>query len=124
MSLDAAWHRALTLAWASFLNGTTPVGAVVIGPDGTMAAEGRGRRYEQLDGTGYQLANSHIAHAEINALAGCDPYGGASRLQIDTPQAQACTRRAAGRDPGHLPPGGKTGGGKPIRPAAPRRRGC
>jgi tRNA(Arg) A34 adenosine deaminase TadA len=123
---DAAWDRALELAWESFLAGTTPVGAVVAGPDGAVVTEGRGRRYEQPDGTGHQLAYCHIAHAEINALAGLpptrhyedhlllttlepccmclgaavqssikhlhfagrDPYGGASRLQIDTPQAR------------------------------------
>ena len=73
MPFDAAWHRALELAWTSFLAGTTPVGAVVVGPDGTVAAEGHGRRYEQPDGTGHQLAYSHIAHAEINALAGLPP---------------------------------------------------
>jgi tRNA(Arg) A34 adenosine deaminase TadA len=126
VSLDAAWQRALELAWASFLAGTTPVGAVVTGPDGSMVAEGRGRRYKQPDGTGRQLAYCHIAHAEINALAelpptrhyedhvlmttlepccmcmgaavqstithlrfaGRDPYAGASRLQIDAPQAR------------------------------------
>jgi Cytidine and deoxycytidylate deaminase zinc-binding region len=73
VSLDAAWQRALELAWASFLAGTTPVGAVVTGPDGNMVAEGRGRRYEQPDGTGRQLAYCHIAHAEINALAELPP---------------------------------------------------
>jgi tRNA(Arg) A34 adenosine deaminase TadA len=123
---DAAWDRALELAWESFLAGTTPVGAVVSGPDGAIVAAGRGRRYEQPDGLGGQLADCPIAHAEINALAGLpptrhyedhvllttlepccmclgaavqsaigqlhfagrDPYGGASRLQIDTPQAR------------------------------------
>jgi tRNA(Arg) A34 adenosine deaminase TadA len=126
VSLDAAWHRALELAWESFLAGTTPVGAVVTGLEGIMVAEGRGRRYEQPDTAGGQLAYCHIAHAEINALAGLppirhyedhillttlepccmclgaavqssithlhfagrDPYGGASALQIDTPQAR------------------------------------
>lgn len=126
MPLDAAWHRALELAWESFLAGTTPVGAAVAGPDGNIVAAGRGRRYEQPDGAGSQLAYSHVAHAEINALAelpptrhyedhvlittlepccmclgaavqstitrlhfaGRDPYGGASGLRIDTPQAR------------------------------------
>ena len=73
MSVDDAWPRALELAWASFLAGTTPVGAVVTGPDGTVVAEGRGRRYEEPDGTGRQLAYCHVAHAEINALAGLPP---------------------------------------------------
>src|SRR5215469_888792 len=123
--IDAAWHRALELAWQSFLAGTTPVGAVVADPAGRVVAEGRGRRYEQDDGTRGHLAYCHIAHAEINALAqlpplrhyedhillttlepccmclgaavqatftrlhfaGRDPYGGASGLVVDTPQA-------------------------------------
>jgi tRNA(adenine34) deaminase len=126
VSLDPAWHRALELAWESFLAGTTPVGAVVTDPEGTLVAEGRGRRYEQPDAASGQLAYCHIAHAEINTLAGLpptrhyedhillttlepccmclgaavqssithlhfagrDPYGGASALQIDTPQAR------------------------------------
>jgi tRNA(Arg) A34 adenosine deaminase TadA len=123
---DVAWHRSLELAWESFCAGTTPVGAVVIDPDGKIVAEGRGRRYEPPDSTGNQLTHCHIAHAEINALAalpssrhyedhtlltslepccmclgaaiqsaitrldyaGRDPYGGASQLSIDTPQAR------------------------------------
>ncbi len=137
MTTDAAWHRALELAWESFLAGTTPVGAVVTGPDGGMVAEGRGRRFEQPNGTGHQLAYTQIAHAEINALAGLpptrhyedhvllttlepccmclgaavqsavsrlhfagrDPYGGASAVRIDTPQA----RRRAVAVTGPLP---------------------
>jgi tRNA(Arg) A34 adenosine deaminase TadA len=126
VGLDTAWQRALSLAWQSFLAGTTPVGAVVIGPAGKVVAEGRGRRYEHPEADRRQLAYCHIAHAEINALAGLpptqhyedhlllttlepccmclgaavqstitrvhfagrDPYGGASGLMIDTPQAR------------------------------------
>jgi tRNA(Arg) A34 adenosine deaminase TadA len=65
---DAAWERALELAWESFCAGTTPVGAVVVDADGTVIAEGRGRRYETTGPPG-QLAGSDIAHAEVNALA-------------------------------------------------------
>lgn len=137
MGLDQAWWRALELAWQSYLASTTPVGAVVAGPAGEVVAEGRGRRYEaSADGGG--LAHSHIAHAEINALAmlppdrhyedhillttlepccmclgatvqatvtwlhfaGRDPYGGASRLVIDTPQAQRRPLAVTGPLPG------------------------
>jgi tRNA(Arg) A34 adenosine deaminase TadA len=66
--LDAAWARAMELAWASFRAGTTPVGAVIVGPSGAIVAEGRGRRYEPAGPPG-QLAGSDIAHAEVNALA-------------------------------------------------------
>jgi tRNA(Arg) A34 adenosine deaminase TadA len=68
MDLDPAWSRALSGAWHSFLAGTTPVGAVVTGPSGEIVAEGRGRRYEPRS-DGPQLTHSHIAHAEVNALA-------------------------------------------------------
>ncbi len=63
----AAWDNALGLAWESFRAGTTPVGAVVVSAGGSIVAAGRGRRYEASGPPG-QLAGSHIAHAEINAL--------------------------------------------------------
>ena len=66
--LDEAWDQALALAWESLRADTTPVGAVVVAPDGSVVATGRGRRYER-DGPARHLANSHVAHAEINALA-------------------------------------------------------
>ena len=67
-ALDAAWARALELAWEAFRGRTTPVGAVVVDPAGAIVAEGRGRRYEKA-GPPRQLAGSHVAHAEVNALA-------------------------------------------------------
>jgi tRNA(Arg) A34 adenosine deaminase TadA len=66
--LDHAWDRALDLAWDAFCAGTTPVGAVVIDAVGAIVAEGRGRRYEPVAPPG-QLAGTHVAHAELNALA-------------------------------------------------------
>jgi tRNA(Arg) A34 adenosine deaminase TadA len=68
MSIDEAWTRALELAWEAFCAATTPVGAVVVDASRVIVAEGRGRRYEQAGPPG-QLAGSHVAHAEINALA-------------------------------------------------------
>jgi tRNA(adenine34) deaminase len=68
LSVQRAWQQALDLAWEAFRAGTTPVGAVVVGADGSVVAAGRGRRYEAT-APGGQLANSHIAHAEVNALA-------------------------------------------------------
>jgi tRNA(Arg) A34 adenosine deaminase TadA len=70
--LDDAWNRALELAWEAFRARTTPVGAVVVDAAGAIAAEGRGRRYEQA-GPPRQLAGTHVAHAEINALAPLGP---------------------------------------------------
>lgn len=71
MSFDRAWDVALRLAWEAFRVGTTPVGAVVVDSNGIVVASGRGRRYEQSGPVG-QLAGSHVAHAEINALAQLD----------------------------------------------------
>ncbi|HEV7657810.1 MAG TPA: nucleoside deaminase [Mycobacteriales bacterium] len=72
MDTAAGWSRCLTLAWESFCARTTPVGAVVLAPDGTIVAEGRGRRFEPPIAD-RQLAHSRIAHAEINALAVLPP---------------------------------------------------
>jgi tRNA(Arg) A34 adenosine deaminase TadA len=65
---DHGWERALELAWDAFCANTTPVGAVVLDAAGDIVAEGRGRRYEQAGPPG-QLAGTHVAHAELNALA-------------------------------------------------------
>jgi tRNA(adenine34) deaminase len=72
VDLDAAWWRALSLAWQSYCAGSTPVGALVLAPDGTVAGEGRAQRFEARARDG-QLAHTHIAHAEINALAMLPP---------------------------------------------------
>lgn len=66
--LDDGWARALELAWDAFCERTTPVGAVVMDAAGVVVAEGRGRRYAKTGPPG-QLAGSHVAHAEVNALA-------------------------------------------------------
>ena len=67
-ALDEAWDTALRLAWDGLRAQTTPVGAVVVDDAGTVIAAGRGRRYE-ASGPAGQLAGTHIAHAEVNALA-------------------------------------------------------
>lgn len=69
--LEGGWEHALSLAWQAFQAGTTPVGAVVVSADGAVVAASRGRRYERSGPTG-ELANAHVAHAEINALAHLD----------------------------------------------------
>jgi len=66
--LSAPWREAFELAWESFVAGSPPVGAVVVGPDGSIVARGRSRRGELFAPTG-QLAGSRLSHAEVNALA-------------------------------------------------------
>lgn len=51
--------RAFELASACLAHGDVPVGAVVLGPDGTVLGEGRNRREQTGDAT---------AHAEVDAL--------------------------------------------------------
>ncbi|WP_231502672.1 nucleoside deaminase [Blastococcus sp. URHD0036] len=57
--LDAAMARALELAAAAVEWGDTPIGAVVLGPDGTVLAEAANEREKRGDPT---------AHAEVLAL--------------------------------------------------------
>jgi tRNA(Arg) A34 adenosine deaminase TadA len=52
--------------------GTTPVGCVVLDAKGEIATRGRGRRYVR-EATPGQLSYSHLAHAELNALAQLPP---------------------------------------------------
>jgi tRNA(Arg) A34 adenosine deaminase TadA len=66
--LATAWDTALRLAWEGLRAKTTPVGAVIVDDAGAIIAAGRGRRYEGTAPDG-QLAGTHIAHAEVNALA-------------------------------------------------------
>lgn len=70
--LTAAARRALELAWDAFCSGTVPVGAVVSTADGQLLFEGRSRMYEQVAPAG-ELANSLLAHAEVNALGRLHP---------------------------------------------------
>ena len=72
MELSKPWAAALGLAWEAMVAGTTPVGSVVIKADGQIVARGRGRRYVRDSAQG-QLSYSHLAHAELNALAQLPP---------------------------------------------------
>lgn len=72
MGHRTAVERALALAWEAYGRGTVPVGAVVSDGDGTILFEGRSRMYE-LSAPPGELANSLLAHAEINALSRLDP---------------------------------------------------
>ena len=110
VNLDRAWGLAFALAWDSYLAGTTPVGAVVVDADDVVVAEARGRRYEPAMSS-HQLSNSHVAHAELNALALLPPdrhYEDHTLLTTLEPccmcsgaavQATIMSLRYAGRDP-------------------------
>ncbi len=72
MGLEPAAMRALELAWEAFGGGTVPIGAVVTDASGTVIFEGRSRMYERTAPDG-ELANSLLAHSELNALTRLDP---------------------------------------------------
>lgn len=72
MAVEAAAFRALELAWKAYGRGTVPVGAVVTSPTGSVLFEGRSRMYEKRAPDG-ELANSLLAHAEVNALVRLNP---------------------------------------------------
>jgi tRNA(Arg) A34 adenosine deaminase TadA len=70
--LEEPWRACLSLAWEAYGAGTIPVGAALVDGDGAIVAEGRNRVYEPTAPPG-QLANSLLAHAEVNALVALDP---------------------------------------------------
>lgn len=61
------WPFALENAWASFRDGNSPIGAVIVDAAGTVVASGRSRRLAAHQGAG-RLVGTNIAHAELGAL--------------------------------------------------------
>jgi tRNA(Arg) A34 adenosine deaminase TadA len=70
--LPAHWRCAFRQAWAAYVAGTIPVGAVVVDPHGVIAAAARNRIFDANDPPRGQLAGSWLAHAELNAIAQID----------------------------------------------------
>lgn len=70
--MEPLWDDTFALAWAAYIDGTTPVGAMLLDGDGRRVATGLNRRYSPTPVAG-QLNGSRLAHAELNALAGVDP---------------------------------------------------
>ena len=71
-ALERPWRVCLSLAWEAYKVGTIPVGAALVDGRGVLVAEGRNSVYESVAPPG-QLANSLLAHAEVNALVALDP---------------------------------------------------
>ena len=71
-ALEPPWRACLELAWRAYGAGTIPVGAALTDSAGTIVAEARNRVYEKTAPAG-QIANSLLAHAEVNALVRLDP---------------------------------------------------
>jgi tRNA(Arg) A34 adenosine deaminase TadA len=70
--LPVHWCGAFRQAWAAYVAGTIPVGAVVVDPNGVIAAAARNRIFDTGDPPRGQLAGSWLAHAELNAIAQID----------------------------------------------------
>ena len=66
-AVEAAGWACMELAWTAFGAGSVPVGAVLLDAEGVVVATGRNRMYER-EAPAPQLANSQLAHAEVNAL--------------------------------------------------------
>ena len=62
------FHRCLELAVEGFHAGSFPVGAVLLGTDGQVIAEGRNRMGEPTAPEG-RLRNTALAHAEMDVMA-------------------------------------------------------
>jgi tRNA(adenine34) deaminase len=70
--LPEHWCGAFRQAWGAYVAGTIPVGAVVVDPQGVIAAEARNRVFDAGAAPRGQLAGSWVAHAELNAIAQID----------------------------------------------------
>lgn len=83
-TLSEPWRVCLTLAWASYRQGSQPIAAVIVDEGGEIVARGRNRlRDDAKDhGAANALHRHPLAHAEVNALLAF-PFGERS--------ASACT---------------------------------
>jgi tRNA(Arg) A34 adenosine deaminase TadA len=72
--LDETWQEVFRLGWEALGHGTVPVGAVVVDASGRIVTRGRNRIYHTTRVPGH-LANSRLAHAEVDALIDLDPEG-------------------------------------------------
>jgi tRNA(adenine34) deaminase len=72
VALEQTVEACLDLAWTAFCNNIVPVGAILLDETGRVVATGRSRMYE-TSAPPPEIANSSLAHAEVNALIGLDP---------------------------------------------------
>jgi tRNA(Arg) A34 adenosine deaminase TadA len=66
--LDEPWQACFEEAWTSWVNGSAGVGAVVVDRGEQIIARGRNRMLEPAS-TPRVIADTPLAHAEMNALA-------------------------------------------------------
>jgi tRNA(adenine34) deaminase len=66
------WQICLTLSWEALLEGSRPIGAVIVDAEGRIIAQGRNRASGLIESQEKQIVGGPLAHAEINALLALD----------------------------------------------------
>ena len=66
-NLPIYWQVCFEEAWDSYINGSVPIGAVVVNDQGNIIAKGRNMVNEKQAPAGYICWNK-LAHAELNCL--------------------------------------------------------
>ncbi len=64
------WQQSFETAWESFLEGSRPIGAIVVNEKGEIVARGKSSTKKQTSGS--SVFYNEIAHAEVNALLELD----------------------------------------------------
>jgi tRNA(adenine34) deaminase len=64
------WQQTFEVAWESFLEGSRPIGAIVVNGEGDIVS--RGKSSTKKETTGSAAFHNEIAHAEVNALLKLD----------------------------------------------------
>ena len=67
--LSLPWQVCFQETWQAYLNGTVPIGAVLIGPHGEIVSRGRNQIFiDDATETPGLVSRHKLAHAELNAL--------------------------------------------------------
>ncbi|MBN2853334.1 MAG: nucleoside deaminase [Clostridia bacterium] len=64
--LDDNWKEVLRLSWEAYINGTIPVGAVIVNEKNEIVSKGRNMSYD--DNIIHPLARTSMGHAEMVAM--------------------------------------------------------
>jgi tRNA(adenine34) deaminase len=64
------WQQTFEVAWESFLEGSRPIGAIVVNEEGDIVSKGKSSTKKQTSDAA--AFHNEIAHAEVNALLKLD----------------------------------------------------
>lgn len=70
--LAIPWQECLALSWESYCEGSVPIAAVIVTPDGEILARGRNRLLGLVPSSDREIVGGPLAHAELNALLDLD----------------------------------------------------